>query len=142
MSNSPFQKFIGQKKNSVVKEEFRQEKKQAKKERAAFFEKLKAEQYAARQAKKQAPVAPAKSKTANDSRPANKAQKATSKSEGPKTNGITEQMPLNKYLAHCGVCSRREAVTIIEEGKVKVNNKVLTEPGYKVLPAYEIFFNG
>jgi 23S rRNA pseudouridine2605 synthase len=142
MSNSPFQKFIGQKKNSVVKEEFRQEKKQAKKERAAFFEKLKAEQYAARQAKKQAPVASVKSKTANDSKPANKAQKASSKSEGPKTNGITEQMPLNKYLAHCGVCSRREAVTIIEEGKVKVNNKVLTEPGYKVLPTDEIFFNG
>ena len=24
-------------------------------------------------------------------------------------------------MAHCGVCSRRDAVTLIKEGKVKVN---------------------
>ena len=41
MSQSPFQKFIGQKKNSVVKEAFRQEKKKVKKERAAYFDQLK-----------------------------------------------------------------------------------------------------
>ncbi|HEU0064417.1 MAG TPA: pseudouridine synthase [Flavisolibacter sp.] len=42
------------------------------------------------------------------------------------------QMPLNKYIAHCGICSRREAVDIIKEGKVKVNGNVISEPGYKV----------
>jgi 23S rRNA pseudouridine2605 synthase len=38
-------------------------------------------------------------------------------------------MPLNKYLAHCGICSRRDAVAIITEGKVKVNGKAIIEPG-------------
>lgn len=142
MNKSPFQKFIGQKKNSVVKEEFRQEKKQAKRERAAYFEKVKAEEYAARQAKKQAANAPAKPKNAAESKQASNAQKTSAKSGTPKTNGITEQMPLNKYLAHCGVSSRREAVIFIQEGKIKVNQKVETEPGYKVTPTDEVFFNG
>lgn len=43
------------------------------------------------------------------------------------------QMPLNKFVAHCGVCSRRDAVELIKAGKVKVNDKILLEPGYKVL---------
>jgi ribosomal protein S4 len=43
MSQSPFQKFTVKKKNSVVKEGFRQEKKKAKKERAAYFDKVKEE---------------------------------------------------------------------------------------------------
>lgn len=33
-------------------------------------------------------------------------------------------MRINKYLAECGVCSRREADKYIEQGKVKVNQKV------------------
>lgn len=32
-----------------------------------------------------------------------------------------EQIRLNKYLAECGVCSRREADRLIQEGKVSVN---------------------
>lgn len=50
-------------------------------------------------------------------------------------------MPLNKFLAHCGICSRRDAVALINEGKVKINGTVATEPGYKVLPTDEIFYN-
>ncbi|QES87679.1 pseudouridine synthase [Rhizosphaericola mali] len=42
------------------------------------------------------------------------------------------EMPLNKYLAHSGVCGRREAADIIKEGVVKVNNEVVTTPGFKV----------
>jgi 23S rRNA pseudouridine2605 synthase len=41
-------------------------------------------------------------------------------------------MPLNKYIAHCDVCSRRDAVTLIKEGKVTVNGELVTEPGFKV----------
>ena len=51
-------------------------------------------------------------------------------------------MPLNKYLAHCGVCSRRDAVTIIAEGNVKVNGAIAKEPGYKVLDTDEVIYNG
>lgn len=43
-----------------------------------------------------------------------------------------EVMPLNKYVSHCGICSRREAVELVKEGKVKVNDEVKLEPGYKV----------
>ena len=52
MSQSPFQKFTVKKKNSVLKEEIRQEKKTYRKERNAFFEKKKAEEYQARTAKR------------------------------------------------------------------------------------------
>ncbi|MBK7882600.1 MAG: rRNA pseudouridine synthase [Chitinophagaceae bacterium] len=51
-------------------------------------------------------------------------------------------MPLNKYLAHCGVCSRRDAITQIKEGKVKVNGAVISEPGYKVQESDDVNFNG
>lgn len=43
-----------------------------------------------------------------------------------------EVMPLNKYLAKCDICSRREAVEIIKAGRVKINKEVITSPGYKV----------
>lgn len=32
-----------------------------------------------------------------------------------------EQMRLNKFLAHCGICSRRDADRLIEQGRVQVN---------------------
>src|SRR5579872_3508149 len=41
-------------------------------------------------------------------------------------------MQLNKYIAHAGICSRRKAVELIKEGGVKVNGRVVKEPGYKV----------
>jgi 23S rRNA pseudouridine2605 synthase len=41
-------------------------------------------------------------------------------------------MPLNKFIAHAGVCSRREAAQIVKTGAVTVNKKVITEPAYKV----------
>lgn len=36
-------------------------------------------------------------------------------------------MRINKYIASCGVCSRRGAEKLITAGKVKVNNKVVTD---------------
>ncbi|MBV8254249.1 MAG: rRNA pseudouridine synthase [Chitinophaga sp.] len=41
-------------------------------------------------------------------------------------------MPLNKFIAHCGLCSRRKAVDYIREGKVTVNGMVVKEPATKV----------
>lgn len=73
---------------------------------------------------------------------------ATTNSPAKKTTGATGKnsmapgiMPLNKYLAHCGICSRRDAVALIADGKVKVNGKIATEPGYKVQPSDEVIFN-
>lgn len=147
MSQSPFQKFVPKKKNSVIKEEFRQEKKKVRKERTAYFEKIKKEKYEARMATRTGkPVTPP-SKNAKLNKPNQdnlqhnyvtpKEKKSTYKEQQ-----FNEIMPLNKYLAHCGVCSRRDAVTIIKEGKVKVNGILATEPGYKVLSSDEVSFNG
>lgn len=42
------------------------------------------------------------------------------------------EMPLNKFVAHCGLCSRRKAVDYIKEGKISVNGAVVFEPATKV----------
>ncbi|MCF6365636.1 MAG: rRNA pseudouridine synthase [Bacteroidales bacterium] len=44
---------------------------------------------------------------------------------------VTEKR-LNKYIANAGICSRREADKLIEEGHVTINNKKVTEMGFKV----------
>ncbi len=41
-------------------------------------------------------------------------------------------MRLNKYIAECGIASRRGADKLISEGKVKVNNKVVTTLGTEI----------
>ena len=49
---------------------------------------------------------------------------------------------LNKYISNSGVCSRREADVLIAEGKIKINNKVVTALGTKVTREDEVVFNG
>lgn len=55
-----------------------------------------------------------------------------------------EQWPmrLNKYIAHCGICSRRQAAEYVKEGLVAVNGKVVTEPGVEVQPDDRITYKG
>lgn len=43
-------------------------------------------------------------------------------------------MRLNKFLANCGVASRRKCDELIFNGKVKVNGEVVTHPGFNVDP--------
>ena len=43
-------------------------------------------------------------------------------------------MRLQKYMALCGVASRRKSEEIILEGRVKVNDKLIDELGYKIEP--------
>ena len=40
----------------------------------------------------------------------------------------TEKVRLNKYLAESGLCSRRDADRLIEEGRVRVNGR-MPSPG-------------
>jgi len=51
-------------------------------------------------------------------------------------------MPLNKYIAHAGICGRREAAELVKKGLVKVNKETVTEPGYKVSATDEVNVNG
>lgn len=52
-----------------------------------------------------------------------------------------EQMRLNKFLAHCGICSRRDADRLIEQGVVLVNG-VLAKPGQTVTRADKVTVSG
>jgi len=45
---------------------------------------------------------------------------------------------LHKFLARCGVCSRRKAEELILEGKVKVNKNVVKKLGVKIDPDKDI----
>lgn len=51
-------------------------------------------------------------------------------------------MRLQKYLASCGVASRRRAEQMIAEGQVNVNGRVMTEMGVQVEETDEIRVNG
>src|SRR5664279_3466059 len=119
-----FSKFINRKSTGAVKEEIRQEKKLIKKERREavdkHFEEKRNKRAAAASIKSNTPVMPAgAAKTAQ-----------VHKAEAPVPGA---SIPLNKYVAHAGVSSRRAAATLVKEGKVTVNGAVITDPGTKVL---------
>src|SRR3954468_20132445 len=69
-------------------------------------------------------------------RPNRYPKKALAETAGRKEaeKASTEQMPLNKYIAHSGICSRRDAAALVKEGKVTVNGTPATDPGLKVSP--------
>jgi 23S rRNA pseudouridine2605 synthase len=115
------------------KEKLKSDKRLAKKETEAFFKQKKKES-------RPSGAIPVSSATAVE----------TNMARGPRTQAPVvikkttgeEVMPLNKYIAHSGICSRREAAERIKAGEVKVNDEVQLTPGYKVLPADIVKFNG
>lgn len=119
-SNSTFDKF-GKKSNAARKEQFRQEKRQWKKEREEYFDKKRS-------------LTPK-----NEQEVTNKGQ---SKFENRISNFDIEPMPLNKFIAHCGLSSRRDAADLVKLGNVKVNNETINEPGHKVSAKDEVKVNG
>ncbi|MGN6533474.1 MAG: pseudouridine synthase [Ginsengibacter sp.] len=145
MNQKPLEKFINTKNNAAIKEKHKQDKKKAKKQRAADIEKHFEEKRAARtRGFEQRPVAEKKFDK-RQKYPQKKTGNAV-KSSFPtvpsnKQSSIVE-MPLNKFIAHCGVTSRRDAVELIKEGKVTVNKKIVTEPAFKVNEKDDVFYNG
>ncbi|GAB3826800.1 pseudouridine synthase [Hymenobacter jeollabukensis] len=55
----------------------------------------------------------------------------------PETDG---SIRLNRYIANAGICSRREADSLIESGEIRVNGEVVTELGYKVKPSDTVHY--
>ena len=51
-------------------------------------------------------------------------------------------MRLNKYLAHSGVASRRQAGDLVKAGKVEVNGQTERNPAYQVKAGDEITYRG
>lgn len=111
-----FDKFLPGRSNSSIKEQHRQDKRKWKKEKAVQAEAQK-KRIELQQAEKYKPVVIKKKLT-------------------------DDQMPLNKYISHSGICARREAALLVKDGQVTVNGKVITEPGYKVLPKDDVRVNG
>ena len=112
-----FKKFTQKKKNSVIKEELRQEKKEWKKELTA--KRLERKQII-------------KPKSTRHAGP----QKSQSFESGK------GEIPLNKFISHSGICSRRDAAELVKAGKVLVDGKLITEPGFKVVSTQEVKVNG
>jgi len=50
-------------------------------------------------------------------------------------------MRLNKFISHHSTYSRREADKLIFDGKVKVNGKIIKEPGFEVEDGDKVFIN-
>ena len=63
-------------------------------------------------------------------------RKSSAKKSTPKST-----TRLNKYIAHAGICSRREADMHIGLGVVKVNNQVVTELRYQVQEGDVVHFD-
>jgi 23S rRNA pseudouridine2605 synthase len=164
-----FDKFIKKgEKGAKLKESIRQEKKKARQETKAYFDNKKAEtrkrpgDVFVDEKKKPSPApfrkkekssdepfkkrdkstdAPFKKPAKPSSEPFKKPAKKTSSEPFDKTPK-KDEMPLNKYVAHAGICSRRDAAEFVRAGKVKVNGEVITEPGFKVTSADDIRFQG
>ena len=146
MSQQPFQKFINPKNNAAIKEKHKQDKKKAKKQRAAAIEKHFEEKRAARTKVLKNKPEPRKEIDKRQKYPQKKTEIAPSKNSSTavtkKNTNLPGEMPLNKFLAHCGVTSRRDAVTLIIDGKVSVNKKIVTQPAFKVNEKDDVFYNG
>ena len=143
MSQQPFKKFINPKNNAAIKEKHRQEKKIAKKQKAAAIE----NRFEERRALRYRGFAANNPPEIESKKPGRKQKYPQTKGANPahpvaNKNADASQMPLNKFLAHCGVTSRRDAVTLIIQGKVSVNKTVITQPAFKVSEKDDVAFNG
>lgn len=51
-------------------------------------------------------------------------------------------MRLNKYVAHCGICSRRQAADLVKNRQVTVNDNIVTEPFYQIQDGDVVKYKG
>lgn len=166
MSKANFQKFLNKnEKGAKLKERIRQEKKSARQETKEYFaqQKAKSKRTAGELITKKAvpivgtkPVitkpASARVITKKTASTKNVPAKPTSTNAisvtpastkpPPATQPGSGDMPLNKFIAHAGICSRRDAANVVKSGKVSVNGKIITEPGHKVTGSDEIRVQG
>ena len=64
-----------------------------------------------------------------------------SKDKAPRQpGGSTDGFRLNRYIARSGVCSRRQADDLIRQGHIRVNDRVVTEMGYRVTKGDKVYY--
>lgn len=157
MSNKPFEKFIKPEfKGAKKKEAIRQDKRKAKAESRAIGEELRRKKldkkrgivsdkpeetrFKKKDSRKNVQDSRFKNQGSRNKFPAKEPATSTQQKnissqdsfEPVEINENSPVMPLNKFLAYCGVCGRREAADIIKLGHVTVNGDKIFEPGYKV----------
>ncbi len=81
-------------------------------------------------------------KQARPQQPQQPPQPKKPKQQPPMFSSHTDTMRLNKYIAHAGICSRREADKLIEAGSIKVNGVVCTTLGYQVKESDVVSYGG
>lgn len=123
-----FSKFANQKKGAAIKEAFKQEKRKIKAEAREKGEAIRAAQGEKKKEGRDTSFE-IQDKKKVDSNPETRIPKP-------------ESMPLNKFIAHSGVCGRREAAELVKEGKVTVNGDKIFEPGYKVSDIDKVVVKG
>src|SRR5690625_1491286 len=72
----------------------------------------------------------------------NRRNKKEAPHEVDQNYGEEKEIRLNKYIAHCGFCSRRKADDYIAAGKVEVNDEVVTQMGVKVQRTDKVVVEG
>ncbi|GAC1440403.1 MAG: hypothetical protein NVSMB63_06780 [Sediminibacterium sp.] len=162
-----FDKFANKKKGSAVKEAIRQEKKKIKAEARAAGEEMRKKKTDKMRGTRQEPDQSGvrsresgvkrsakheargkkeketrhKEQSTSDARLQKPETKRQTPNLVPQTSDAA-QMPLNKFIAHAGVCGRREAAELVKDGKVTVNGDKVFEPGYKVSSKDKITVKG
>jgi 23S rRNA pseudouridine2605 synthase len=163
-----FSKFTNQKKGSAIKEAMRQEKRKVKAEARAAGEEMREKKKAKARGEvwekpdnnRGKPISKGISKVdkhvagerphkvigdKRDVKP-NATKQSTPavaiRNQQEEQSVATEQMPLNKYIAHAGVCGRREAAELVKAGKVTVNGDKIFEPGLKVTQSDKVVVKG
>jgi 23S rRNA pseudouridine2605 synthase len=71
---------------------------------------------------------------ANDYQKEERVKRPRKRSVEAPVKAASEEIRLNKYISNSGVCSRREADTLIISGVVTVNGTIITELGHKIKP--------
>jgi 23S rRNA pseudouridine2605 synthase len=67
---------------------------------------------------------------------------SSSDRHNPHTSTDRPGTRINKYIAHAGVCSRRDADQLVEQGRVKVDGEVVTEHGTRVMSGQTVEVDG
>jgi pseudouridine synthase len=73
-------------------------------------------------------------KTKNRSADASPTRRITVSNESNTDSGGEANLRLQQVLAQAGIASRRRAAEMIQAGRVRVNGKVVREPGHHVVP--------
>lgn len=159
MKKNAFQRFIDrEEKGSKKKERIRQEKKKVRQETKEYFAKKKADFKAgttnisspsgsAEKNNKPTPVKTIKIKALAPGKSPVAVTTPLQRENIPGKTGVQapipgSQIPLNKFVAHAGICSRRDAAALVKSGNVVVNGQLITEPGFKVTNKDEVHVHG